>query len=132
TYGGVAGRAGADGAVVRSARVGVDGDVARRHVGDHGGHQEGANAFDPQLVGFDDVADHGVDPADPRADDRPGSLGELLVPNGVRDACVGERLGGRSPRVVDVPIVAPDLLAGHHGLGVEIAHLSANLGIDAG
>ena len=127
----VAARAGAHRRVIRASRVGVDGDVARRHVGDHRRHQEGADAFDPELVGLDDVPNHGVDAPDAGADDRPGSLGELLVLDGVRETGIGERLGGGCPGVVDVPIVAADLLLGHDRLGVEVAHLSSDLGVDA-
>src|SRR5437899_1100119 len=32
---------------------------------------------------------------------------------------------------MDVPVVAPDLLLGHHRLGVKVAYFSPDLGVDA-
>ncbi len=124
----VAAGAGADGRVVGAARVGVDGHVASRHVRDHGGDQERADALDAVLDRLGHVADHGVDAADAGADDAAGSPGERVVLDRVRQTGVAHRLGHGRPGVVHVAVVAADLLLRHERIGVEALDLAGHLG----
>jgi len=127
----VAAAAGAHRRVVRPARIGVDRHEPGAHVRDERGHQERTNPLNAQVVRLDHVPDHGVDATDPRADDHAGSLGQRLVDDRVGDTGVGQRLDRCGPGEVHVPIVAADLLLGHHQLGLEVPHLPGDLRVKA-
>ena len=120
-------RAGADRRVVRAARVRVDRDVSGGHVRDQRGDQEGTDPLHAVQRGLGHVANHGVDAADPGADDAAGPPGKRLVADRVLEAGVAHRLGDRGPRVVDVAIVAAHFLLRHHRVGVEALDLARDL-----
>ena len=83
----------------------------------------------PCSLRLDDVADHRVDAPDARADDRARAPRQRLV---ARSGSAGRRRAIAStvarPGVVDVSVVAADLLPRHHRLGVEVLDLAGDLG----